>query len=442
MSSRWIFLRPIDRVYFGPPRAQAAGEVHGGRSLFPPSSYTTAGMVRTRLLEGAEPALNLNDWSFAERERRAALVGTAEALPSEWQMVGPFPACETSDHRRRLAPWLPLPAWITCAIGGRLMPHRLLAQRGRNIASTVGDFSYFTPMADDDGVMTDAYWVGSPRVKPADNSPTWVPTSVLDRILTTGDTLDVADEAWFLPWKERRASEVSDFAGPPFVKWDTAPGVAISSGKRSAVDGMLYTLEMLRFAPGSGLLVSLSASLTSPLRGAALEDGVGRAGRKGQTAAFESATDRLDASWSALIDSDHLRRAVEREELFWLYLGTPAKIANPYKDVLSAICDEAPKSISIELLSVMIGAPQVIGGLAADGGRPRENALYARPGSGWLLRVKGGRPEERLALLNRFHGRSSLGPKKEQAFGFGFTLVGRGPQEPSAEPAPGARERS
>lgn len=428
-GSHWILLRPIDRLYFGPPRAQVAGEVHGGRSDFPPSPFTVAGMVRTRLLEGAMPGLDLGDWSPAERSRRARLVGTANELPPGWQLVGPFPAIETNERVGRLEPWLPLPAWIVCADGWRLEPYRFIARRGEESVHTEEGLSS-TPIADDDlEFENEGSWVGAPHVKTVEHGPTWVPASVLGRILAGDKPLSIGDEPWVRPWKDRYLEgSGARMAGPSFVKWESAPGVAIDPESGTAMDSMLYALDMLRFAPRSGLLVSVTAALEPPLSEGSLEHGVGRAGRKGQAAAFEPAT-RVSSSWNSLLDGGHLGAPAE-EDTFWLYLGTPAGLRDPYRDVISELRAAAPHGVAVSLLALVTGEPLVIGGLAMDGGQPRSNALYARAGSGWLVRLTGGRSEERQAVLQRFHGCSTLGPEKERAFGFGFTLVGRGPRIP------------
>lgn len=426
MTTEWVFLRPIDRVYFGSPRALGAGEVHSGCSEFPPSPYTVAGMLRTHLLEGAQPRLDLNDWSAAERSRRAALVGTAERLPDGWQLCGPFPAEEVtpdSASAPELEPWLPLPAWIKFGRDGRFHPHQWYGDRGlaRPHAPIGDDDELPAPIGDDDELLSDGAWVGTPRVAAAERAPSWVPASALVELLRTTSPLDMREQPWFLRW-----SHSSRLAGPPFVKFETAPGVGIDARSRVALDSMLYSLEMLRFAPGTGLLVSLQASLDLPLSVTSLSEGIGRAGRKGQAAAFESAEGRLTASWRRLLEGEHLEAAAS-SGTFWLYLATPARMSDPYCEVVSVARELAPRAITVSLLSIAIGEPQVIGGLAIDGARARDNVHYARGGSAWLLRLEGGSELERRELLSRLHGQPLLGPKAEQAFGFGLTFVGFGP---------------
>jgi CRISPR type III-B/RAMP module-associated protein Cmr3 len=427
MNGHCVLLRPIDRVFFGPPRVLPAGEVHSGRSEFPPSPYTVAGMLRTHLLEGAEPALDLDDWSPSERQRRAGLVGTAERLPAGWQMVGPFPAGEIPDGSRRLKPWLPLPAWITHGEDGRLHAPSLLPTNGPGLEVA----------ADDDARLGgDRAWVGAPHVTPSEHAVRWVPASILRQLLTDGQTLDASSDAGDTSWLHGLHGARGS-AEPPFVVREKAPGVAIDFKTGTAEDHMLYTLETLRFAPGSGLLVWLDAALTAPLRLASLDRGVGRAGRKAQTAAFEDADGRIHA-WNDLLRADHLDTSHE-ESLFWLYLATPARLDDPYTAIPSALRQQAREGVTVSLLAVVTAEPQVIGGMAMDGGRPRDNALHARAGSGWLVRLQGGSAAARAALLHDFHGRATLGPIEERAFGFGFTFVGRGPRVPSPPRPPTPR---
>lgn len=422
MSAEWVFLRPIDRLFFGSPRALGAGEVHGGRSEFPPSPYAVAGMLRTHLLEGAEPPLDLNDWSSGERARRATLVGTAERLPRGWQLVGPFPAAELAEDDQGVAqvePWLPLPEWVKLGQDGLFRPHQCCGHRGAPVRSRLDEPC--APIGDDDVLLDHGVWVGTPRVTAAETSPSWVPAAALVELLRISTPLDARKRGWFQQWKESSQAVL-----PPFVKFETAPGVGIEAGTRTALDNMLYVLEMLRFAPGSGLLVSLRASLDSPLHSSSLATGLGRAGRKGQVAAFESADDRLAPSWHTLLETDYLEAAAS-SGVFWLYLATPARITDPYREVVRVIQQLAPRSITASLLAVAIKEPQVIGGLAVDGARARDNVQYARGGSAWLLRLQGGSDVERAELLRRLHGQPVLGPEAERAFGFGLTFVGLGP---------------
>lgn len=416
MIAEWVFLRPIDRVYFGSPRALGAGDVHSGCSEFPPSPYAVAGMLRTHLLEGAQPRLDLDDWSATERARRAELVGTAERLPDGWQLCGPFPAEEvTRDGAStpEIEPWLPLPEWIKFGRDGQFHPHQWYGDRGLVRPQA--------PIGDDCELLPGGAWVGTPRVAAAEPAPRWVPAAALAELLRTSTPLDLREQRWFQRWRKS-----SRLAGPPFVKFETAPGVGIDAKSRVAQDSMLYSLEMLRFAPRSGLLVSLQASLELPLSVSSLSEGIGRAGRKGQTAAFEPAEGRLAASWQRLLETDYLEAAAS-SGVFWLYLATPARVADPYREVLSVVQTLAPSTITVSLLSIAIAEPQVIGGLAVDGARARDNVHYARGGSAWLLRLDGGRDVERRELLSRMHGMPLLGPKAEKAFGFGLTFVGFGP---------------
>jgi hypothetical protein len=452
MLREWIFLRPIDRLYFGSTKVQTAGEVHGGRSEFPPSPYTLAGILRTHLLEGAEPTLDLDDWSPSARSQRERLVGSAEQLPSGWRILGPFPACETVIHNElpepqcapaqgrraqppqeyggsqelELEPWLPLPAWFTYA-DGCLHPHRFLQFRGAGVEHE-GGRPPSAPMADDDERLgSKGWWVGKPTLHSgkAEQTVRWVPASVLKRLLSATTPVEIAGEPWFLSWSR----DPSRPAEPPFVKREIAPGVALDPNTGTAMDSMLYSLEMLRFKPRSGLLALLEGELQAPLRASTLTQGMGRAGRKGQAIAFEPVGERLSRSWDGLLDVEHLSQGTERST-FWIYLGTPARLDEPYSAVPAQLREMAPSGIHVVLLSIAVDLPRVIGGMAVDGGRPRDNGLYAPAGSGWLVQLSGGTAEERTMLLKRFHGRATLGPERERAFGFGLTLVGRGPEVP------------
>lgn len=436
---RCVLLRPVDRVYFGPPRSQVAGEQHGGRSEFPPSPFAIAGMLRTHLLEGAEPALDLEDWTPSERRRRAALVGTADKLPKDWQMVGPFPAQATDAQSKLYEPWLRVPAWVTWGMDRQWHSSEVLAAPEASVAPSRDRRP--TTMADDDDAFGNGMrtWIGSPRVRRrTDLYPQWIPARLLKRLLSSSRPVGgLLEQVWHPgPFPSRE---------PPFVRREIAPGIAIHTSSGTAKDGMLYSLEMLRFAPGSGLLVWFDAQVTSPLRLSSLDGGVGRAGRKGQMAAFESAYGRVAPAWKELLDDAHLDWA-EAGASFWVYLATPVRVTDPLRDGLAAIRALAPRGISVSLLAAAAGEPQVIGGLRLDGGKPRQNGLYAPAGSGWLVRIEADSVGSRTEFLRSLHGRCSMGPEDERAFGFGFTLVGRGPLLPESQvesaPRIQRRERS
>ncbi|GAA0597299.1 type III-B CRISPR module-associated Cmr3 family protein [Caenispirillum bisanense] len=120
MTAVSFLIEPAEAVAFGPPKSSVAGEAHHIRSQFPPSPRTVQGLIRTRLLLGAEPRPDLGN--LAAAPAIAALVGPPEALPEGWQLRGPFPAAlvpappevatDPDEAGQVLSPWVPAPRFL------------------------------------------------------------------------------------------------------------------------------------------------------------------------------------------------------------------------------------------------------------------------------------------------------------------------------------------
>ncbi|GAA0597305.1 type III-B CRISPR module-associated Cmr3 family protein [Caenispirillum bisanense] len=225
---------------------------------------------------------------------------------------------------------------------------------------------------------------------------------------------------------ERRAWQTGGWARqrPCFVWLERQPGLAIDLLTGTAQADALFFTEALRFKPGSGLFCSLTGRLAPGLRAAALEQGAVSAGRKGRLACFRPAPS-VHPDWLHVMDGRHLPDAVEgADERFWLLAITPAHLPDPRRPLART---SWPDGVEVVVEAALTGKLEAMGGFDITSGRPRPNRMYVPAGSAWLIRLRGGSPDSRAAVLRALHDRHPLGDPAEAAMGFGHTLVGRGP---------------
>jgi hypothetical protein len=380
-----FWVRPLEALYFGPPAAQAAGDVHGGRTLFPPPPTTFQGMVRSQLLRGAELRHDLDDWSDAAREERRLLVGDPASLPPDWALAGPLPV----DCRRETAmPWVPVPRFVLAGPNGAPRMGRAL------------------PLTEHDRCdLNDApCLVGAPSEDAEGPLEGWIDATAL---------------RWALAARGVWRPEAFGEKRPPFVADEARTGLAVDADSGRARDGLLYTLIYVRFEPGTGLAGWLRAPLPAPLRPGALTEGVGRAGRRGRLAEFRPLPPP-HPDWTSLLAGEHLPSEVAEGDRFWLTTLTPARLAD-----LRHPAPSLPPGIELRVEAALVGPPVVIGGLSMVGRRSRANELAVPGGSAWLVSLTGGTAADRAVALRALNGRCAIG--RDTSFGYGFVLVGLGP---------------
>lgn len=391
------FLRPIDRLYFGPPRGQAAGEIHGGRSEFPPSPHTVAGIVRTHLLRDAERRgvldHGLGEDSADAKAQRARLVGTRDELPAGWQLGPTLPAAPVNRRRRELMPWLPMPRCLAWPEAGPPVWMRRVTGTEQITA---------------DDSATRRGWFAPPPVPLREPAPRWLSAADLREIFSGK-----------VP--PRLGQGVREL--PPFVHRERWAGVAVEDATRRAHDGLLYSLDMLRFEHGSGLLTWVQGPGGS-LDPAALTRGVARAGNKGHLVQLESG--HLDDAWSKLCAAPDTRQFgsddADASTLALVYLATPTELAD-YRDPAPALRRAPPTTLTVEALAAFVDDPLVIGGLDTVSMTPQDNKQHVAAGSCWFVSVSGGSAAERAGWLASLHATHALSAPRSAAFGYGLTFI-------------------
>ena len=432
-----FWLRPLDPLFFGPPRSFRAGEAHHASSAFPPSPWTMQGIVRTRLLESADRIYSLGDRSEAARREREALVGSPDALPHSWRLAPPVPVAATEDDR--LEAWFPAPGFL---FRRRYSPHEAPA-RARVLVDGTGR----TPwrLVGDGADRGDTVVVGPP---PDADSPKplrgWVSAGNLHWALT--------GQGGWSPEGHR-----DDL--PPFVRRERQAGVAIDDREGTAQDQMLYTIERLRFREGSGLWSSLHIERTgSRVDPAALLSGVAHAGSRARPVELGPAP-AMSRNWQAVERGEGLlpelaggasgeRPAsaigVDGNVRVWLYLASPVHIDKDQDR--PRVHTGAVPGVEVRVRAAFVGPPEVHGGFSMASGASRGNRMLVPAGSVWLIDLAGSRPDERAAILGGLHGGYPLADPSDEnatahaAFGFGRILVGIGPEPLSRDasaPVPG-----
>ena len=384
MAESRFLVEPCEPVLFGPPRSFVAGEAHRVRSQFPPSPLTFQGLIRSRLLLGADPPLDFLSPGAPERIER--LVGTPSELPADWQMRGPFPAIARDTV---VEPWVPTPRFVL-RCGSRTLHARLVVSEH----PCLNDLGESPPL------------LGRPGHGDCRPKGGWIGPANLRRVLCGEGSGEWDGDEWGEPL-------------PPFVNAEFQPGLAIDAKTSAAQHGLLYFAEGLRFQPRSGF----AGELLAPVRAASLEDGAGQTGRKGRLVRFSS-VEQWHADWRYLMDGSHLPEAVAEGTCFWLVALTPARLDNVHRPALRPAL---PLGVTVDFCAALTGRATALGGYELASRRARPNRLYLPAGSAWLIRLNGGTAELRAAALRALNDRHPLGPAEEAAMGFGHTIVGVGP---------------
>ena len=425
MARAEFWLRPLDPLFFGPPRSFLAGEAHHAQSAFPPSPWTLQGIVRTHLLRSARQDLghSLDDRSQSARREREALVGLPDALPAGWQLRSPVPVEEQDvDDEPCLHPWFPAPRFLFRRSDRGDGP----PVRAEVLIDAVGESSWDLA---DDGIASwsdrdDTVIVGPP---PDAGDPTplrgWV---------------DADNLRWALTGQGSWSPQGYDEDLPPFVQRERQVGVAIDDRAGRAQDRMLYTLERLRFRERSGFWSSLEVErVQGGLHPDRLRNGIAHAGRRLRPVELAPAPEKCRA-WQALeYPDDWLTRLAgddpDRKVRVWLYLASPVYIAAEQDRPRIRVDVGAGAGVAVRVRTAILGPPELHGGFSMAAGASRGNQMLVPAGSVWLIEIEGGQPAERVRVLRALHGEYPLADlrndpeaREHAAFGFGRTFIGIG----------------
>ncbi len=407
---KMLFLRPVTPVYFGRPGAMSAGEDHVGVSWFPPPVSAFQGMIRTRLLDEAG--------IFSPVEKVTGLVGPPDSLPEGWQLQGPFPARPVNNNRE-MQIWLPGPAFLFKPVDSsatRPVPARTMP---------IIDSDY---LADENAIKGDnktdntgksfLQLQGRPDIAGEKPLGGWISSENLYHALT--GSMD--------KWSAEGC--VEDL--PPFVQPEIRTGLAREKKKSGnstrpvitgrADEGMLYTLEYLRFAPFTGLVGWFDGPLAEPLSLTALERGTVIAGKKGGLIGFEPACGP-DPWWEKIAAGEHIGRQEEKSSKIsvWLILLSPGRWESSV-----ALENILHKTTGLEAVVDGCICPPItwLGGFSIARRQPRAVRSWFSAGTSMKVTFSCKEPQPLLALLrDKLNNRCLLEPGEQQPFGYGHILV-------------------
>ena len=424
MAATEFWLRPLDPLFFGPPRSFSAGEAHHASSAFPPSPWTLQGIVRTHLLKTTMLKYRLSERGPAARQEREELVGPPDALPDGWRLAPPMPVVEVEDKNSYdssyLDAWFPVPRFLFRRPDDRNGP----PVRAQVLVGGISNSSW--DLADDRTASWaqrgEALVVGPP---PGEGDPKplrgWI---------------DARNLRWALTGHGSWSSAGHDADLPPFVKRERQVGVAINDSLGTAQDQLLYTRQRLRFAERSGLWSRLDiTSAHDSLRPDALRQGIAHAGNRVRPVELVCPPEK-SADWRAVERPHDLLaqlsgKAPDEKVRVWLYLASPVFITADQSS--PQIHTGAGSGVKVRVRAAFVGPPEVHGGLSMASGASRGNQMLVRAGSVWLIELTGGPPAERERILKALHGGYPLADPENKdecvhaAFGFGRTFVGIGP---------------
>ena len=425
MAATEFWLRPLEPLFFGPPRSFSAGEAHHASSAFPPSPWTLQGIVRTHLLKTTTLKCGLAERGPAARQEREDLVGPPDALPDGWRLAPPVPVVEVEGKNSSDPPylnaWFPVPRFLFHPPDGRNGPPVPAQVLVDGISDSSRDFA-------DDRTASwaqrgEALVVGPP---PGEGDPKplrgWI---------------DARNLRWALTGHGSWSSAGHDADLPPFVKRERQVGVAINDSLGTAQDQLLYTRQRLRFREGSGIWSSLDIDQPNPsLNPDALQSGVAHAGNRVRPVELVRPPEK-SADWQEIEHpTDRLAQLSgeesDRKVLVWLYLASPVFITADQSS--PRVHSGAGSGVKVRVRAAFVGPPEVHGGFRMASGVPRGNQMLVPAGSVWLIELTGGQPAERKSVLEALHGGYSLAHPENKderahaAFGFGRTLVGIGPE--------------
>lgn len=415
-NSSWLWIEPLDVLFFRDSKPFTAGESHRAKSAFPPTPYPFVGAVRSRVLADVLPRVGSDFQAYRdhiigkvqhqELNDIVAILGDAKSY-GQLRFRGPFLARKESD-----SPYEPLFS----------APRDLFESRCLNPLSPahqpVG--VSFAPTGDV-GDKLALLWSREPLRK------------LKGRFLSAGQLSDyLQGNTVTLP--ERKEE---------LVKRELRVGIALKPGQRTAQEGMFYMPEMIRLSSKNGQAgfvleisgLSLAKASQESLRKYTLPPkGLLQLGGEGRAVQYEQ------------IDQDPLKDLVDlktrlQEEIltsncFKLYLATPAIFQQGWlPDFIDGNTREIKadhefrsNGLNFRLVAATVGKPLPIGGWDLAKKEPKPMYKAVPPGSVYFFKLLEGDVKD---ILKLFHLTSKVQESTDDQelprlaqIGFGLTLVG------------------
>ncbi|NLJ29281.1 MAG: hypothetical protein GX433_14925 [Deltaproteobacteria bacterium] len=246
--TQWIFIDPLDTLFFKGSEPMVAGENHEVRSVFPPAPSTLSGAICTAVLrqKGIQPA------RFVDSPQGISdlpLLGSSDALGIE--VIGPLLHIDFKDGTGEW--FIPAPAnWFICeptAIG-----EEDFCEVAVSVAEVPADgFSSLGLM----GSTPLPAWVMNPKSQDMKGlSGYWINTAALEAVIHGKDTIRMYESI-----KKIRAGEPILASLKFFLDFETRVGIALEDRTRKVKKGHLYSTTQVRLQTGVRIGVGLQSDM-------------------------------------------------------------------------------------------------------------------------------------------------------------------------------------
>jgi CRISPR-associated protein Cmr3 len=403
-ESKWLWIEPLDVLFFRDSKPFTAGESFRAKSAFPPTPYPFVGAIRSRVLADVLPQVGSNLDAYREHitnrvnhqelNEIVTVLGDAEGY-GKLEFRGPFLARQKPDKRYEFL----FPA-----------PLDLFEKQQLNPLDKLPSGVLFNPPA------------GSTRS----------PTLLWSRESLGSELKDVFLSNQGLRRYLQGEIPREDERNKEFFWRELRVGIALKPGRRTVEEGMFYMPEMIRLADKTGFVLEvagLSFANTSinynfPREGLLQLGGESR-GAYYQTLEEGNPLGKLEELGAAL------EGQIQQTRRFKLYLASPAIFENGW--LPDFIIDRAKlegriEGLHVQLVAAAVGKPLPIGGWDLANKRPKTMYKAVPPGSVYFFELLEGDVQD---AFNAFHFKCRLQQEakdvklKELAkIGFGLTFVG------------------
>jgi CRISPR-associated protein Cmr3 len=405
-ESKWLWIEPLDVLFFRDSKPFTAGESFRAKSAFPPTPYPFVGAIRSRVLAEVLPLIG-SDFqkyqghitkiaNYPELDKIVAVLGDTESY-GKLEFRGPFLARREQDGPCELF----FPA-----------PFDLFEKQRLNPLGAVPDEVQFNS-SHGDGEENVLRVLWSRKALGSELKDVFLSNQGLRRYLQ-GE----------IPREDERNKE--------FFWRELRVGIALKPGRRTVEEGMFYMPEMIRLADKTGFVLEvagLSFANTSinynfPREGLLQLGGESR-GAYYQTLEEGNPLSKLEELGAAL------EGQIQQTRRFKLYLASPAIFENGWlPDFITdrAKLEGSIEGLHVQLVAAAVGKPLPIGGWDLANKRPKTMYKAVPPGSVYFFELLEGDVQD---AFNAFHFKCRLQQEakdvklKELAkIGFGLTFVG------------------
>lgn len=416
-NRQWLWIEPLDVLFFRDSKPFTAGESFRAKSAFPPTPYPFVGAIRSRVLADVLPLIGSNFQEYRgyitnkaasysnELSKIVTVLGDAKSY-GKLEFRGPFLARREQDKHYELL--FPIPFDL------------FEKQRLSPLAGPLADVHYNPPRD-----------MGQPRLLWSRESL----GSELKEVFLKSQGL-----CRYLRGEIPRSEEFDK----EFIHRELRVGIALEPSRRTAKEGMFYMPEMLRLdgdaqrgQAGFVLEVaglSFADDLPEQVKSYRLQSGLLQLGGESRAARYN-----IIQEGDPLADLEELagglKDQIEHAGRFKLYLASPAIFQNGWlPDFINSSSLEGEMSngaggkIKLKLIAAAVGKPLPIGGWDLAKGAPKTMYKAVPSGSIYFFELQSGDAKD---IIKLFHLTSKVQESTDDQelqrlaqIGFGLTLIG------------------